>query len=611
MTRLEPAGEPSMEEILASIRRIIAEDPPGSRPAEAVSASLAAAPRDEDSARVPQSAPEFDAEAIADQDFTGFGTRAATARQPDPSPAVQPPFGQPSFGQTSFGLPSFAARDQGPVAPAAARPAPFDIDAQLADVLGSTRAPSPAPSAPPRVEPAVSAPSTSVSVQAAIDSLIAPREEPAPRAAQRPGFTVSRDGYIPESPAAAPPAAKTPAPVADPFEFTLGPSPFARTQSPTPAADSVPMSGAARDLGAIIPAQHRLGDAPASGAPVAAAPPFATLAIEPAQAAGRPAPQPDFGRLSLSPDDTAQSSSAVALANTPQAKPQALTDIQDPAPATRVAADSSATSAIPSKAAAAPTDATQPAPAPASAEAAIAVLERIANPKAEAPEPNATAVAADETAVASTPVEEALRVSAATPAHVAAAPVAAATAAAADVAATADPAVAETSTASQKSETNTGTAAMPAAAVAVPAASSAQMPDASGATAEIIIDDDKAESETAPPAATSASRSHATPSDAAVPHGAASFTADLSRSTSSAPAVSALALRDAHIIETPDSEHAAHDLAPPRTMEDTVAELLRPMLKNWLAENMPKIVERALRKELDDRNRSEHKTAAE
>ncbi len=48
-----------------------------------------------------------------------------------------------------------------------------------------------------------------------------------------------------------------------------------------------------------------------------------------------------------------------------------------------------------------------------------------------------------------------------------------------------------------------------------------------------------------------------------------------------------------------------------RTMEDTVAELLRPMLRSWLAENMPKIVERALRKELDDSNQSEHKTAAE
>ena len=48
-----------------------------------------------------------------------------------------------------------------------------------------------------------------------------------------------------------------------------------------------------------------------------------------------------------------------------------------------------------------------------------------------------------------------------------------------------------------------------------------------------------------------------------------------------------------------------------RTMEDTVAELLRPMLRSWLAENMPKIVERALRKEFDDGIQSEHKTAAE
>ncbi len=48
-----------------------------------------------------------------------------------------------------------------------------------------------------------------------------------------------------------------------------------------------------------------------------------------------------------------------------------------------------------------------------------------------------------------------------------------------------------------------------------------------------------------------------------------------------------------------------------RTLEDTVADLLRPMLKNWLAENMPKIVERALRREMSEQNLSEHKTAAE
>ena len=35
-----------------------------------------------------------------------------------------------------------------------------------------------------------------------------------------------------------------------------------------------------------------------------------------------------------------------------------------------------------------------------------------------------------------------------------------------------------------------------------------------------------------------------------------------------------------------------------RTIEDMVAELLRPMLREWLAENMPRMVEKALRIEL-------------
>jgi cell pole-organizing protein PopZ len=38
-----------------------------------------------------------------------------------------------------------------------------------------------------------------------------------------------------------------------------------------------------------------------------------------------------------------------------------------------------------------------------------------------------------------------------------------------------------------------------------------------------------------------------------------------------------------------------------RKMEDAVADLLRPLLKTWLAENMPKIVERALRREMTER----------
>lgn len=49
----------------------------------------------------------------------------------------------------------------------------------------------------------------------------------------------------------------------------------------------------------------------------------------------------------------------------------------------------------------------------------------------------------------------------------------------------------------------------------------------------------------------------------------------------------------------------------PRSMEDTVADLLRPLLKVWLAENMPKIIERALLREISDITKSEHKAAAE
>jgi cell pole-organizing protein PopZ len=48
-----------------------------------------------------------------------------------------------------------------------------------------------------------------------------------------------------------------------------------------------------------------------------------------------------------------------------------------------------------------------------------------------------------------------------------------------------------------------------------------------------------------------------------------------------------------------------------RSSEDALAELLRPMLRTWLAENMPKIVERALRQELAGQLGSDRKTAAE
>jgi hypothetical protein len=50
--------------------------------------------------------------------------------------------------------------------------------------------------------------------------------------------------------------------------------------------------------------------------------------------------------------------------------------------------------------------------------------------------------------------------------------------------------------------------------------------------------------------------------------------------------------------------------APPgvRTLEDTVVDLLRPMVRDWLDDNMPRLVEKALRIEATDRARAQDDT---
>ncbi|MBS0235617.1 MAG: DUF2497 domain-containing protein [Proteobacteria bacterium] len=63
-----------------------------------------------------------------------------------------------------------------------------------------------------------------------------------------------------------------------------------------------------------------------------------------------------------------------------------------------------------------------------------------------------------------------------------------------------------------------------------------------------------------------------------------------------------------HAASDRNEEDASHSMlpattsdGPDRAMEDAVADLLRPLLKTWLSENMPKIVERALRREMSER----------
>lgn len=52
-----------------------------------------------------------------------------------------------------------------------------------------------------------------------------------------------------------------------------------------------------------------------------------------------------------------------------------------------------------------------------------------------------------------------------------------------------------------------------------------------------------------------------------------------------------------------NSEHEPHDFASPvssKSLEDSVKEMLRPMLKQWLDENMPRVLTAALREELEN-----------
>ena len=62
-----------------------------------------------------------------------------------------------------------------------------------------------------------------------------------------------------------------------------------------------------------------------------------------------------------------------------------------------------------------------------------------------------------------------------------------------------------------------------------------------------------------------------------------------------APVSSAPPVVTAPVAAQPVSESAA---APGRTLEDVVADMLRPMLQKWVAENMPRIMEKALRSEM-------------
>jgi cell pole-organizing protein PopZ len=218
MSRLESNAEPSMEEILASIRKIIAEEPPGSRPMPSAPSPGAAA--------TPAPSPQ-----------RGFMSREAFMRSSTPA---EPEFDEPGLGAESSRLspdtrngvqpaPSNSGREEGrsdaavfpkgssaadepPAARASepakdAEPEPASIEAQLVDLLGDD----------------LNALNGATLVDAGSDTGHA--SDAAPLARQevadpepRPGFSVSRIGFTAES------AENRES--SDPFAFDLGPSPF-------------------------------------------------------------------------------------------------------------------------------------------------------------------------------------------------------------------------------------------------------------------------------------------------------------------------------------------------------------------------------------------------
>jgi cell pole-organizing protein PopZ len=75
-----------------------------------------------------------------------------------------------------------------------------------------------------------------------------------------------------------------------------------------------------------------------------------------------------------------------------------------------------------------------------------------------------------------------------------------------------------------------------------------------------------------------------------------------------APPANEFELNPARVNGARDHENGAqdqepHDYAGPvssKSLEDSVKEMLRPMLKQWLDENMPRVLTAALREELEN-----------
>ena len=471
MSRAEKASEPSMEEILASIRKIISEDPAG--------APLGA----------PAAQPAFKAPAAAIPLASATAARAASP-QAEPAPGLLSSLGQPSQGQPSQGQSSSSR-------PAAAVTNNPSAAASLDDILGM--ADEPAQPSPKEAWPKELSPKEPLTKQPPL-AQSSPVSPPQTRAGQ--------SATVPPSPARGTENRPIPGAAERPQVQPFFPP---QSRDTVPVSNSLPASAApsasGSDFGAVVPGRADAVRQPDS-----------------------PVGTPRFGELR--PDGPF----AERINGGNYGAPAQRTQPAAPSPSPGL--NGTGLNGI---------RAYQPAPLATPPEA----LVEKAPPAAAAPAAPSPAMETRAAVVAS-PAIDATSDSLPKPA-----------AAIKPQSQTQDP---------PKSE-----AQMPAGATATNAT-----PFAAGAAAPASIIPASIIPASASLASAPTVALEAKPVAAAAPQGAV------------APDPAPMAAVSAPAVLPPTAGQGE----PTRTMEDTVAELLRPMLRQWLDTNMPRVVEKALRVEL-------------
>lgn len=536
MTRAQKASDATLDEILASIRRIIAEEPEGTRPLASPkpklpTADVASEPGLEmtpkPSATSPAGEPRGEAVAASLSSLRPGGVRPPPATAPTIEPKPTPMLGDD--------LLDLVADDAGPGR--ADNPAKTEAPAldpafgRLADALGGNRRAMPVPPAPviaPAGRPAAAP---------------RPQASATPPQAARPVDDLSDlldDGAAAETPS---PANGSDAAAAAPASVTSAATAARQIETPSPAEATPPMRREAEsgrtiprrtiDLGAIVPARDEAIPAvrPAAKSEPAPAPSLMTPSpgapAVPADLSGT-LPRPSSQSRAMDKMLSARIASATVKAPPPEPEakgPVVIAAMPAPAPAAVDSPDAAAGNGV-------STDEADAANLVADAESAFDLL-------AAGLAGSATAAAAPEPMPGPAPAP-------------APAPIAAVAAA----------------------------IAVPPP-VEAPASALSRRPAVSTAEPELPPSPPA-------PAAVAATAPAAEPLSAApVPAAAAP----------AAPGSPSVAMTVAPAPQAP----AAVALPPVvgvRTIEDMVAELLRPMLREWLAENMPRMVEKALRIEL-------------